>query len=403
MKLPSSAHVKAGFIFLLIIGGQGKDALAQEPPPEVTREPATVVDPQATPDLSAASGIAYPTRLFSGFGDIVYSTAKSGTSRQFSLGQLTLQYTSALARQSFVFTEVTFSPRSDAASGSPPTVGFNPEVERLFLRYDFNDTFKVSAGRYHTPINWWNTAFHHGLWLQTTIARPEMTRFGGQFIPPHFTGVQLEGGLPAHGMNLYYNLGIGNGRGTVVSRSGDAGDNNGAAAALLNVYVRPDRLYGLQVGGSVYQDQVDTTQISPGLTEGAPSITSIRRVHETILSAHVVYQKENPEVIAEYAHIHHKQDGGLTTNNHAYYVQVAYRRPGSLIKPYYRYERVQVAQGDPVLTATPQLTGNIFGARYDFTELAAFKLEYRNMRRGPQNTSYGASTSGFFAQVSFAF
>jgi len=39
----------------------------------------------------------------------------------------------------------------------------------LLIRYDYNDFFKLSFGRYHTPINYWNTAFHHGLWLQTTI------------------------------------------------------------------------------------------------------------------------------------------------------------------------------------------------------------------------------------------
>ena len=89
----------------------------------------------------------------------------------------------------------------------------HPEVERLVVRYDANDRFKVSFGRYHTPINYWNTAFHHGQWLQTTISRPEMTQFGGSFIPVHFIGTLVEGEVPAGGLNLNYNGGIGNGRG----------------------------------------------------------------------------------------------------------------------------------------------------------------------------------------------
>jgi hypothetical protein len=55
---------------------------------------------------------------------------------------------------------------------------FVVDVERLIIRYDFADFFKVSAGRYHTPHSFWNTEYHHGLWLQTTTARPEMIRFG---------------------------------------------------------------------------------------------------------------------------------------------------------------------------------------------------------------------------------
>jgi hypothetical protein len=378
-------------------------AAAQDPPPASSQTPEQapqgVTEPPAMFD--PAPIVSYPSHLLSGFGDIVYSTTGSGTSRNFSLGQLTLQYTSALAPRAFVFTELTFSPRPDAGTGNPAAPGFNAEVERLFLRYDQSDSLKVSAGRYHTPINWWNTAFHHGLWLQTTIARPEMTRFGGQFIPPHFLGALVEGTFPTNGLNLTYNLGIGNGRAAVFGRSGDAGDSNGAAATLLNLYVRPDKLYGLQVGGSVYRDRVAVTTTAPD-ANGA-DVTTTRGVDETIYSGHLVYQKENPEVIAEYASVRHKEDDGTTTSSHAYYLQVAYRTPGSLFKPYYRYERMKVSETDPVLTLTPSLTGNIIGVRYDFTELAAFKLEYRNMERGPRNRSYAANTAGLFAQVSFAF
>ncbi|MES2460337.1 MAG: hypothetical protein V4671_07125 [Armatimonadota bacterium] len=375
-------------------------AVAQDqPPPPDTPAPVTTEPLQV--DVPEPVDISYPSRLLSGFGDIVYSSAGSGTNRNFSLGQLTLQYTSALSPRVFVFTELTFSPRPDAGAGTPAAPGFNAEVERLFARYDQSDILKVSAGRYHTPINWWNTAFHHGLWLQTTIARPEMTRFGGQFIPPHFTGALIEGTFPASGLNLSYNVGIGNGRGAVFSRSGDAGDSNGAAAKLLKLYVRPDKLYGLEVGGSVYDDRVSVTTTTPA--GGGPATTSTRSVNETIVAGHIVYQKENPEVIAEYARSRHREDNGTTTSSDAYYIQVAYRRPGSLFKPYYRYERMTVAETDPILTLTPSLTGNTVGVRYDFTELAAFKLEYRNMERGPKSRSFGVNTAGLFAQVSFAF
>jgi hypothetical protein len=120
---------------------------------------------------------------------------------------------------------------------------------------------KVSFGRYHTPINWWNTAFHHGQWLQTTISRPEIMQFGGRFIPVHFVGALVEGGVPAGGLNLNYQAGIGNGRGNVISRGGDAGDNNARPAYVFNAFAKPDQAFGLQVGGSFYLDRIS----QPGL------------------------------------------------------------------------------------------------------------------------------------------
>ena len=49
----------------------------------------------------------------------------------------------------------------------------------------------------------------------------------------HFVGGLVEGRLPAGGANVSYQAGIGNGRGNVISRAGDAGDNNGRPAWLV--------------------------------------------------------------------------------------------------------------------------------------------------------------------------
>ena len=75
-----------------------------------------------------------------------------------------------------------------------------------------------------------------------------MTQFGGSFIPVHFIGMLVEGAIPAGGLNLNYNVGLGNGRGQVISRGGDFGDINNNRAWLVNAFIKPNRLYGLQVG-----------------------------------------------------------------------------------------------------------------------------------------------------------
>src|SRR2546425_13004144 len=105
-------------------------------------------------------------------------------------------------------------------TATPTATGFNLEIERTILRYDFSDLLKLSAGRYHTPISYWNTAFHHGQWLQTTANRPEMIKFGGFFLPVHFVGILAEGAVAPRSLGLHYDGGGGNGRGAPVSLAG---------------------------------------------------------------------------------------------------------------------------------------------------------------------------------------
>ena len=213
----------------------------------------------------------YPSLKIAGFSDFNFSATDLhgpsggfgtqtllGAHSGFQEGQFALHLSSALSPRVGVFGEISMTARADAGTGTPAATGFNAEVERLIIRYDLNDYFKVSFGRYHTPINYWNTAFHHGQWLQTTASRPEMTQFGGSFIPVHFIGTLVEGSVPAGGMNLNYNFGLGNGRGQVIGRGGDIGDINNNRAWLVNAFIKPDHPYGLQIGGSVYRDAINT-------------------------------------------------------------------------------------------------------------------------------------------------
>lgn len=341
---------------------------------------------QSSPDQAIPE---YPSLKLSGFGNVDFAVQKRAEGpRGFSEGQFVLHLASALSSRVNFFGELSFTPRADAGTGSPPATGFNAEIERAIIRFDHSDRLKMSVGRYHTPVNWWNTAFHHGQWLQTTISRPEMTQFGGRFIPVHFVGTLVEGGVPAGGVNVNYQVGIGNGRGDVISRGGDAGDNNAHPAYVFNGFAKPDRLFGLQVGASLYLDRVSV----PGRPE----------FDERIIAAHAVWQREDPEVIAEIARVGHQQvSGGPTPSSLAYYVQTAYRLPGvgHMWKPYYRFEHVDIDQTDPVFVGLRELDGSTLGIRYDVSEYAAIKSEVRVRR----HVSNQPRTNGWFGQVCFTF
>ena len=370
--------VRVTLVSILFLG-TAVSAVAQQPAHPTPPDDQTIREAQPE----------YPSLHIAGFGDVNFAAVnRNDGARGFTEGQFTLHMVSALSPRIAFFGEVTFTPRLDAGTGSPAATGFNAEVERAIIRFDQSDELKVSFGRYHTPINWWNTAFHHGQWLQTSISRPEMVQFGGRFIPVHFVGALVEGVAPSGGWNINYQAGIGNGRGSVISRAGDAGDNNDVPAFLLNVFTKPDRLFGLQVGASAYSDRITTI--------GRPDY------NERIVAGHAVWQHESPEVIAEIADVRHTQVGtSVTTSSVAYYVQAAYRlpAPARLWKPYYRFEHIDIDSNDVVFADVPNLDVSIFGVRYDISTYVCIKTEGR-IRRRAENLPW---TNGWFSQIAFTF
>ncbi|HEX6693170.1 MAG TPA: hypothetical protein VF035_00565 [Longimicrobiales bacterium] len=298
------------------------------------------------------------TPTFQGFlfGDVTYLASKRGGSQGFLAGQLVGHGNARLSDRLTFFGELSASARENT---------YLIEVERAILRYDFADELKLSAGRYHTPVSYWNTAYHHGLWLQTSVARPEIIRIGGTFLPVHFVGAMMEGTFSSRVGSLTYAAGAGNGRGTIISRAGDAGDVNSNRATVFSVGVRPRALSGLGIGGSLYNDRVPMDSVGVG---------------ERILTGHVVWDHGAPEIIAEYAAIRHDAPAGDATTSDGFYVQAGVRLPGALwrLKPYGRFENMDIATDDAVFA--PNLADYeavIGGVRWDFEALATLKAEFR--------------------------
>ncbi len=330
----------------------------------------------------------FPSMQLRGFGDVDFSaTDEKGSTSGFTLGQFVLHVASPLSRKVAYFGELSFT--------AQPT-NYSADVERSIIRYSYNDHFKLSFGRYHTPINYWNTAFHHGLWLQTTISRPEMIRFGGRFLPVHFLGMLAEGNIPSGSLGLGYEVGLGNGRAGTISRAGDNGDVNSNRAWVGRIFARPTAVRDLQIGAAVYRDKI--TPI-PALT-GTPSFG------EWISSAQIAWTHETPELISEFANVHHRNNlTGNIYNSQAYYIQLAYRLPWEARKwkPYYRFEYTHVPASEPLFSVpafeVTDLVGSTAGVRFDITDFAAFKWEYRHTKHRPTDPP----VNGVFVQTAFTF
>lgn len=76
------------------------------------------------------------------------------------------------------------------------------ELERFQLGWKFGGETTLWLGRFHAPLGYWNTEFHHGEFLQTSISHPAIESYEDQsgVVPAHVAGLlfdhkhEIEGG-----------------------------------------------------------------------------------------------------------------------------------------------------------------------------------------------------------------
>jgi hypothetical protein len=353
------------------------------PQPNVTHPPEAMENapPEVNPASENSQNMAGPSLKIRGFSDVTWSAAdQKGTTNSFALGQMNLFITSTLSRRIDVLGELVFEADTKNAFGA--------ELERMLVRYSFNDYFKLSAGRYHTAIGFYSTAYHHSTWMQTATDRPFIFAFEdeGGVLPIHNVGLSAQGIIPSGKVGLQYVAEIGNGR---TSRSKfaepvqDRIDENNGKAFNLAVFARPELVRGLQIGFSYYHDK-----LTP---DGLPNI------RESIMATHVVYQNSQFELLNEGILIRHAVVGTSTVfKTPAFYTQIS--RSFGRFRPYFRYQFLNASSVEPIFGDVGRQNGPSFGMRYDIGEYMNFKAEYD--RTGMRQA---ASVNGITTQLSFTF
>jgi hypothetical protein len=309
----------------------------------------------------------------------------------FTLGQLNLFVTSDISDKFKFLSEIVFEAGPDNIYGSQRGTAnsFGVDVERYLLTYSANDYFSLSAGRYHTAIGYYNTAYHHSTWLQTTTGRPLLFAFEDQggILPIHNVGVEAYGRIPSGSLGLHYVAEVGNGRESRNPIGEEPVQNiitdKNHKAFNVAVFARPTNIPGLQTGFSYYHD------LLVPITQPVP-------VSESIFAAHAVYTTANFEWLNEALMVRHTIQGGHTFDTPAFYSQIS-QRFGSF-RPYLRYQYINGSTNEPIFPDIQLRAGPQTGVRYDASESVALKLQYdftalRNQR----------ATQGVEAQVGFTF
>ena len=367
----------------------GNEAGAPVTPPAAEAETTQAPAPTFLQEAHEIHGIQWR-----GFGEFNYKVLDQrvpefgqlfgfvpGSAGNFSVGDFDLLLTSRINDKSSVLSEIVIG-EGDAQS-------FDVDLERVLFKYEYNDHLKLSLGRYHTGIGYYNTAFHTGRWLQTTADRPLIMEFAndGGLLPTQAVGVSVTGAIPSHGLGLNYIAEYGSSdtiRPNINAEGAEEDENNGNHINV-GAFILPDKFPGLQIGGSFYHDRISDFDKGPSV-----------RLGQSIVNAHVVYNGHGYEFLNEGFLIRHAYANSTTVYNMpAFYTQIS-KRLGRW-RPYFRYQYINANQGS-TFNDVGLRHGPSFGSRYDFNDNVAFKLQLdHTLRRGLPDLN------GLQTQMAFTF
>ena len=237
------------------------------------------------------------------------------------------------------------------------------DLERLQIGYTFSDNATAWAGRFHTPYGYWNTGFHHGAQIQTSVLRPRFLDFEdkGGILPAHMVGLWGEGKLKAGEGKLTYDIFAGNGpRIAIVAPAttgildiNQAGDNNHQAMLGFNLgYEFSGSLDGLRLAVHSLRGDVDDDAVPSNKTQ------------LNIVGGSAVYLSDTWEVMGEYYRFNDKDKSGGTGTHKSWadYLQIG--KSFNNLTPYVRFERTVLDQLDNFL-ACRQAANPTPGRRWD--------------------------------------
>lgn len=256
------------------------------------------------------------------------------------------------------------------------TKGGDGEIARLQAGWRFTPQSTLWAGRFHNPQGYWNTQYHHGMYLQTAISRPGIERFDdeGGVLPSHYIGLQLDGSedIGSDG-SLRYELGLG--ASGVLDEEGLESpaifmpQRSSKPTASLRATFTPTEGGPLALGAFLGRNRLPADELAA------------REVTQTVYGAFGTLDYENTRFIGAFTVLRNDVEiaaMGTTTGRFANaYLQAEYQ-PFPTWTGYLRTEGSSDTDNDPYLVLFPRYIKNqhVAGLRWDLFDKQALKLEY---------------------------
>lgn len=318
--------------------------------------------------------ISSPANSFElhGFGNVTFtqSTESKNDRGAFGLGELAFYISERVDDRTDILIEFVLEPQA----GKPD---FEIELERLQLGYIVSDTFKLRVGRFHNVIGFWNTEYHHGVQLQTSIDRPLFLKFehDGGIMPVHAVGLWGSGRYNTDTLNLTYDVTLANGskvQDGMIDPNNFADDTHNKAVSL-RLTTESNEMPGFKAGIS------GNYALVKGFTTTTTPTTEIFSVKQQIIAFDLTYFKKPVEFIAEYYIFNAENDiSGERYFNSFFYTQGGYMIKENLM-PYARFENIAIYENSPYFIALSinDSRRTIAGVRYNLSHVNCIKAEMR--------------------------
>jgi hypothetical protein len=329
--------------------------------PAPTAPPGEEHHERRVPDLGAETPA--PPTLLKGFADVGANFSGNRGNKGFIDDSIDFYLTPQLSTNIKSVIELVFEHDNAGV--------LSPDLERLQVGYTFSNAATVWTGRFHTPFGYWNTTFHHGQQLQTSVLRPQMIDFEdhGGVIPAHTVGVWGTGTVRAGYGRFTYDLFGGNSpsiNANALDPNNSGKTQPGYGSGFNLGYLSGDAADGLKIGVHGYRAVV---------RDDSP-VANITRVN--IFGGYAALDSPDWELITEYYGFRNEDLSGGTGSHGSWagFAQLA-RRIERWI-PFARLEKAVLDQGDNyffLLTTGRSYSRQAVGLRYDLTSNTALKAE----------------------------
>jgi hypothetical protein len=268
------------------------------------------------------------------------------------------------------------------------------EIERAQIGWKVGQDATIWAGRFHTPIGYWNTEFHHGAYLQATINRPQITNYEDEkgLLPLHAMGALFQSKKTLNDGSLNIELSL---------ASGPTLHHEG----LEPIPVLRKQRYGKTGGSAKFAWQ-------PGTTSNTQIGASVGRftfpyedhaadsLSQTVVNGFVNWEHKSWRTLGEIYIIRNNAfEAGARSQStiKSAYLQTEYRVSQNLLG-YLRVENTTAPIADPLISRVPMFArhSTMVGTRVELGKRFALKVEAFSNRQfdGTTNRGLAAQLSG---------
>ncbi len=229
------------------------------------------------------------------------------------------------------------------------------------------------AGRFHNPLGYWNTQYHHGSYLETAITRPGSVAYesSGGILPMHLAGLLLEGSVTRGEAMIGYDLAVGLGP-----------ELSGAALEELNI-LNPDSrskpVLTLRLNYHPLED--DPTQYGLSFSNGTIPDNLGGDIRQATMGAHANWETGRLRLLGALYYVRNEITAGGRQTFASGYLQAEW----PLALRWTLFSRLEDSRGDKddgYLTRIPLFVRarQLGGIRFELTDRQALKLELSNTR-----------------------